>query len=1020
MIRESVQRMRESGAVSRTLMDGLDRAGLMVVDTDLRVVSVEGYVYRGPAMQALVGRLLADVVPAVRWEVLLPRYRAAFRGEAQFFELSAAELGTTHSVWMAPVHEGSEVVGVMVFSRDITRETTTTAALGAGERRHRAVLEALDDGVLVTDLERRLLDANAAACTILGVDLEAARADPSWWESFAARLSADDESLAPAAVVADVLATGRGTRNVAMELVCPDGTALALSMNYLPWRDDSNEVAGLVVSFRDVTSSRLEHRRLVEIEGHLRAAHEVARLASWQWDPATDSVSVFHALNEERAQAGMVAPLEDLLQALPEERRQIARDELGALVSGERDETSRRFFESLPTGPAWIELRGRAVRDADGELICVRGTSQDVTVQELAAHGIASARDFFQATLDSLPARVAVLTESGEIIRTNRAWDQVGHDEGTLFGEVGDNYFATCDAAPCPELATDAAAGLRAIAAGERQELAVEYSSDSPIANRRFVLRAARYEGPGPARIVVSHDDVTPLHNAQVKSETQAALLDEVDMAVVATDGERRVTHWNRGAELLFGWTRAEAVGHPTFKLDLPGHDERIAETLGGLRRHGRWQGELDLYRKDGTKFPASVRARLLRDAEGKVVGTIAVSVDVSERLAAELDLRSARDYMRAVADSMGDGLCTLDYEGRIVYVNPRAEALLGWTTAELAGQDYHAALHHTHADGSAYPADACPMVAARRTRGSARVDDDVLVCRAGTLLPVQQVQTPFETEDGVGGFVIVFSDISERKRHEDDADRKLHDLAWIERIRDALDQDRFVLYAQPIVEIASGRTVQHELLIRMIDHDGAPVLPGLFLPVAESYGSISEIDRWVLRQTVRLAAAGHAVEMNVSAYSLSDPTFYDYVEAELRRSGADPGLLVFELTETALVRDQAATENFALRIHGLGCKLALDDFGTGYGGFKYLKQLSLDFIKIDIEFVRDLATNPASQHVVKAVVALARGFGLQTVAEGVEDGRTLAMLREYGVDYAQGFHMGRPAPLEPTFAPAA
>jgi EAL domain-containing protein (putative c-di-GMP-specific phosphodiesterase class I) len=155
---------------------------------------------------------------------------------------------------------------------------------------------------------------------------------------------------------------------------------------------------------------------------------------------------------------------------------------------------------------------------------------------------------------------------------------------------------------------------------------------------------------------------------------------------------------------------------------------------------------------------------------------------------------------------------------------------------------------------------------------------------------------------------------------------------------------------------------------------------------------------------------------MNVSAHSLSDPSFYDYVEAELRRSGADPALLVFELTETALVQDQAATENFALRIHGLGCKLALDDFGTGYGGFTYLKQLPIDFLKIDIEFVRDLATNPASRHVVQAVVALARGFDLKTVAEGVEDARTLAMLREYGVDYAQGFHVGRPAALELSF----
>jgi PAS domain S-box-containing protein len=722
---------------------------------------------------------------------------------------------------------------------------------------------------------------------------------------------------------------------------------------------------------------------------------------------------VFHALTESGSQAGAHLALEELLLALPVRYRQLARDELAAMVGGESDEATRRFSRPGPTGPVWMEVRARAVRDGKGQLLYVRGTSQDVTAQELAADGIASARDFFQATLDSLPARVAVLDESGEILRTNRAWDRFDPGDGTTPDKVGDNYFTSSDAAAGQPFGADAAAGMRAIAAGERQEFSMGYPFHSPTTDRWFVLRAARYEGPGPARIVVSNDDVTPLHAAQAKSATQAALLDEVDMAVVTTDNERRVTYWNRGAELLFGWTRDEALGQPTSRLNVG--LEGVDEVLDAIRRDGHWEGEYHARRKDGTRFPAHARTRLLLDSEGEVAGMIGVSVDATERIAAEVDLRSARDYMRAVADSMGEGLCTLDNQGRIFYVNPRAEALLGWTTEELAGQDFHEALHHTRADGSPYPSEECPLVAARRTRSSARVDDDVLVGRAGSLIPVQQVQTPFETEDGVGGFVVVFSDISERKRKEDEADRKLHDLAWIERIRDALDHDKLVLHAQPIVEIDGNRVVQHELLIRMLDHDGTAIQPGLFLPVAESYGSIGQIDRWVTRESVRLAGLGHAVEMNVSAQSLSDPTFYDYVESELRRSGVDPALLVFELTETALVQDQAATENFAVRIHDLGCKLALDDFGTGYGGFTYLKQLPLDFLKIDIEFVRDLATNPASRHVVEAVVALARGFDLKIVAEGVEDARTLEMLRAYGVDYAQGYHIGRPAPLTET-----
>jgi EAL domain-containing protein (putative c-di-GMP-specific phosphodiesterase class I) len=156
----------------------------------------------------------------------------------------------------------------------------------------------------------------------------------------------------------------------------------------------------------------------------------------------------------------------------------------------------------------------------------------------------------------------------------------------------------------------------------------------------------------------------------------------------------------------------------------------------------------------------------------------------------------------------------------------------------------------------------------------------------------------------------------------------------------------------------------------------------------------------------------GRPVEVNVSARSVGDPAVIEHIERCLARSGADPGLVVFEITETALIDDASAALAFAERVRALGSKLALDDFGTGFGTFTYLKQLPVDYLKIDIEFVRDLATNSASHHVVQAVVALARAFGLQTIAEGVEDGATLELLRELGVDLAQGYFIARPAPL--------
>jgi PAS domain S-box-containing protein len=442
---------------------------------------------------------------------------------------------------------------------------------------------------------------------------------------------------------------------------------------------------------------------------------------------------------------------------------------------------------------------------------------------------------------------------------------------------------------------------------------------------------------------------------------------------------------------------------------------DQVAEMRAEVQRTGSWEGKIDSVRKDGSTFTAYVRNVRLDGPAGEFQGYATVAIDFTERLAAEHELRAARDYLRAVADSMAEGLCTLDEHGVIVFLNPRAEELLGWSTEDLLGEDMHRVLHHTHSDGTPFTESECPFVQAILQGGSAHTDDDALVRCDGTLLPVDQAMTPFQTDDGASGFAVVFSDIRERKQLERQAESKLVDLEWIERINHALSHDRLVLFAQPIVEISSGAVLQHELLIRMLDEDGAIIAPGKFLPVAEKYGLIGEIDRWVVRQCVEMAANGYGGELNVSAHSVSDPTFADFVDAELLRTGADPALLIFELTETALLRDQEAALHFARSLAARGCQLALDDFGTGFGGYSYLKQLPVSYLKIDIEFVRDAVCDPASRKLVEAVVNLARDFGIKTVAEGVEDADTLAVLEQCGVDYAQGYWIGRPTALEQT-----
>jgi len=375
-----------------------------------------------------------------------------------------------------------------------------------------------------------------------------------------------------------------------------------------------------------------------------------------------------------------------------------------------------------------------------------------------------------------------------------------------------------------------------------------------------------------------------------------------------------------------------------------------------------------------------------------------------------EQSLLDASHFLTGVTDNMAEGMFALDDAGRVTFVNSAAEMMLGWSEDELRGQPMHDVTHFEHLDGSAFPLDECPILQTRSRAEVLRVDRDVFIRQDGTRLPVSYSSSPLY-EDGATGSVVVFSDITQQLSEELKAERELDKLSWIGRIQDALSQDRFVLYAQPIMDLQTQEIVQHELLIRMKDLDGEIVLPGRFLPAAEEFGLILDIDRWVVGQSALLASAGHKVEFNLSATSLGLGMVATIADA-LRTTGAPPENLVCEITETALMADSVAGEVFVRGLRDLGCKIALDDFGAGYGGLAYLKRMPVSYVKIDMEFVTDLVAMETSRHVIRAIVDLARGFGAETVAEGAEDEETVQLLKELGVGYVQGFFIGRPKPV--------
>lgn len=388
-----------------------------------------------------------------------------------------------------------------------------------------------------------------------------------------------------------------------------------------------------------------------------------------------------------------------------------------------------------------------------------------------------------------------------------------------------------------------------------------------------------------------------------------------------------------------------------------------------------------------------------------EVIGLGVVVIDITER-------RRAEEFRSVIMDNLAEGLFTVDTDGRLTSMNNAASTMLGWSEGELMGHPVRDFILPPPDSGDEFEAGNLELLRVRAEGKHVQLEEHAYRCRNGSLLPVSISASPLFIGGSIEGAAVVFRDITESQSERHRIRRELDALTWVGRIREALDEDRLVLHAQPIIPLRGGPPSE-ELLLRMVDRGGKLVGPDSFLGVAEKYGLITEIDEWVVKSAIRLASTGRRVAANLSAESIMSRDLLGLIESELHRVQADPSNLVFEITETALMGDIERGHTFARGITDLGCGIALDDFGTGYGTFRHVKELDVTYLKIDIEFVRELSESPANQHVVKAIVNLAEGFGCETIAEGVEDGDSLELLRELGVDYAQGFYLGRPAAIK-------
>ncbi|MGV8968711.1 MAG: EAL domain-containing protein [Cellulomonas sp.] len=526
-------------------------------------------------------------------------------------------------------------------------------------------------------------------------------------------------------------------------------------------------------------------------------------------------------------------------------------------------------------------------------------------------------------------------------------------------------------------------------------------------------------------------------------------------MALIGSD--RRILNANRALSEISGYpvgdllalTLEEFLDEPESSVEAEG----LAETIAGHRDESRC--ELTIVRADGARRWVSVSAARI-GAQGSVNHAVLHVEDITDRKGYERRLlhlanhdpltglanrrRFREDLERyltlANRARVGGALILLDLDHfkdiNDTLGHPAGDALLSATADALRGRVREADLI-ARVGGDEF---AVLLWAVDLSEATVLAEEVLETVRsAGVDHDGKRVRTTVSAGlvmlDGAGTVtadeVISNADLAmyEAKEHGRDrlvvyepagpaAAQSRARFHWTEQIRRALDEDRFMLLSQPILDLASGHVTGCELLLRM--RLGEELIePDEFLEIADRHGLAVAIDRRVVRLGTDLAARyrqppGFRWEINISAASLGDATLFEVIETELAAKDLAPQSLVFEITETAAITNVARAREFAARVSGLGCGFALDDFGAGYGSFYYLKHLPCDYLKIDGEFIRDLQTNQTNQVIVQALVSAARGLRKQTIAEYVTDRNTLNLVRAYGVDHAQGYFVGRPS----------
>jgi len=558
--------------------------------------------------------------------------------------------------------------------------------------------------------------------------------------------------------------------------------------------------------------------------------------------------------------------------------------------------------------------------------------------------------------------------------------------------------------------------------------------------------------------------------------ERAEVTLHSIGDAVITTDDQGIVTYLNPVAETLTGWTAAEAAGHAlpeVFNIVNESSRQPVENPVVRCLREGIIVGLANhtvLLRRGGGEHAIEDSAAPIRARDGRITGVVMVFHDVTESraLAQQISWHAAHDTLTGLANRREfeervrravNASRAEDSRHALLYVDLDQFKIVNDTCGHVAGDELLRQLsglfqRHMRAsdtlarlggDEFGVLLEHCPpeqaVRIAEQLRDAARQfrfvwDKKTFEVSASIgVVPIHKDSgTLPQLLSAVDMACYVAKERGRNRYHvyqESDADfvRRHGEMLWVTRINQALREHHFVLYRQSIAAAHAPRPGSHyEVLLRIRNEDGTLSAPGSFLPAAERYDLMGAIDRWVITHlfvsqadTLGAADADPAeptmAAVNLSGASLNDDAFLDFVRDMLSRHRIDPGKICFEITETVAITHLDRAVSFINSLRAIGCRFALDDFGSGLSSFAYLKNLPVDFLKIDGSMVRNILDSAVDAAMVQAINEIGHVMGLKTIAEYVENEALRDRLIAMGVDYVQGFAIEIPRPFAPSIS---